>query len=235
MRQLMLVGTALVSGIAGGLYAYFQQPSAAAPKPLTGLKLVADMEIERYGDQGARSIERARFAYREDGSWVRETVSVDGISVNARVLYNAISNARQSLSDSTKSKTTYPNMGGVLRPCTEAASAELMGVPVYDRTVKSGSKEAIQTVAPSLNCLVLQEKVFDLNGAERRLIQESRVVSINRDNVPDSLFEVPADYLERSPSEVMALENAIHGRTCAECEARTNKKLDEVYSKSRHR
>ncbi len=235
MSQDAATWTLSLAMVAGGLWA-FQKPAASEPfRPLTGVRFMAEIEIERNGASGAKSFERARFAYREDGSWVRETVSVDGVPVNARVIYNAATNARQSVSDSTKSKTTYPGMGGVLRPCTEAANAQFMGLPVYERTVKSGRKEAIQTVAPSLNCLVLQEKVFDVNGGERRLFQESRVVSINRDDVPEALFEAPTDYVERSPSEAIALEDAVHGRTCAECEIRTNKKLDEVYSKSHRR
>jgi hypothetical protein len=83
-----------------------------------------------------------------------------------------------------------------------------------------------QWLAPGLNCLPVRETFVDDTTGKVLGVREAQFVIVGRP--PDTLFAVPQNYKERSPSEVFA-EHArrFPGRSAAP--AKTGDYLDQAY------
>lgn len=84
-------------------------------------------------------------------------------------------------------------------------------------------------VSPALKCRPLAENTYFSNGAHN----EMRVVSLRVGARDDSLFEVPAGYLKRSPSEVFQEAARVRREECADCASRY-RILDQAYASRHH-
>jgi hypothetical protein len=69
--------------------------------------------------------------------------------------------------------------------------------------------EIVRWVAPSLGCLALREtQSFPATGGHNDL----EIVGLNQAEPPDSAFDIPDGYVERSPAEVEAAYSAKYGK-----------------------
>lgn len=89
--------------------------------------------------------------------------------------------------------------------------------------------------APELGCEVLREEIYKLDratGEKQRLLSMKQAVAISKVSLPE-LFHVPADFVERSPSEVAREFARLEGRECRDCERITVSRVDERYYRLR--
>jgi hypothetical protein len=94
----------------------------------------------------------------------------------------------------------------------------------------------IVLVAPPLGCPALKEDyTVTLNTGEERLRSSYEVTSLIPGDPNAALFEIPGDYVERPPSEVLAEEAKLKSQeTCTACQS-SSTGLDEAYRRQRPR
>lgn len=161
-------------------------------------------------------------ATRRDGSWVRDMkrqIMPDRGWGDMRVVMDYSAGARTSVDPSTESLTTYPYPRDVIaklsttpQACSTdpgAKHATFLGYDtvVVERTLRGSGDgdpgKITEWRAPELNCFALKHTLErELPGLRVRVEREALLVK-EGDPFPD-LFEIPAGYVQRSPSEVMA-------------------------------
>jgi hypothetical protein len=105
----------------------------------------------------------------------------------------------------------------------------LLGREVVEVRDQTDSKiEDKQWVVPELACYPLQRTLVSPSGA----YQEQTVTDVKEQEPPDSLFEAPQDYAERSPWQVETIYQAKYPGHVLWGNERA-KVIDERYSKSR--
>jgi hypothetical protein len=105
----------------------------------------------------------------------------------------------------------------------------LLGREVVEVRDQTDSKiEDKQWVDPELACYPLQRTLVSPSGA----YQEQTVTDVKEQEPPDSLFEAPQDYAERSPWQVEMIYQAKYPGHVLWGNERA-KAIDERYSKSR--
>jgi len=76
----------------------------------------------------------------------------------------------------------------------------MFGRELLMATDRTASKTALSWVAPDLDCYPLEEHVTFSNGSHN----DSWLVGLDVGTPPESLFEIPPDYTERSPLQIEA-------------------------------
>ena len=204
--------------------------------------------ITKYYDASAalRRTEAWILAKKPDGSSARATLSRDDHPDQIRTVVNVPAGWRVSIDPLSESVTTYKltesekkELSADVPSCPTSDSSTnstFLGYPtVLDHEQKIlGSRQIDEDkwLAPSLNCLALKRsyKVFDSGKLVGQTTEE--VVSLSAGAPDPSLFEVPTNYTERSPSEAMAERARRLGQSCPTC-ANAEETLDKAYS-SRH-
>jgi len=178
-------------------------------------------------------------AVRSDGSQVMLRESINNRSVGAKSLVDVPSRKRISVDPLTRSITTYSLAAddiAALRPqpsaCNGGERNNIQGRDVFQKATDEVFGEKNQHreswLAPELGCFPLRSKVtLSVNGM-LKLTKTEEVFLLVVGEPDRSLFAVPADYTERSPSEVFRERARIKGTTCRECDS-AGQKLDEAY------
>lgn len=192
------------------------------------------------------------YARRADGSWVRDVkrqIMQNGGWGDMRVIMDYSSLERTAVDPSTQSLTTTPlsraaaaSLSSPPSTCStdpNAPHATLLG---YD-TVRAESTlsgtgpgttiKVTEWRAAQLQCFPLKETIsvqFSKGAGWFHTTREALFVSTGEQS--GALFEIPAGYVERTPSEVMAVRAKLFPNE-PPTPAKTLKALDEVYQSSR--
>ena len=156
-------------------------------------------------------------ARRSDGSWVhsyevlsplgeRGTV-VEFLDLRSRVFVHPRPFLKSKMTSHLRESELPEYIQSAFETCDGTEKDEslqrstMLGYPVVRRV--TDMKTAIDTawVAPELDCYRLESSTLFQSGSR----VETRVTSIQEGEPPDSLFQVPPDFVERSPEEQQAL------------------------------
>jgi hypothetical protein len=208
MLSIVVIGLAAFL-TAFGLRAQQQQTSAHfAPFTATILE-------SRYRADGTKRYEETiTYAVRGDGSSVRAVRRevVKGAAFEIKEIINAARKARIIVDQATESTTSYKLSGQELVPpsCPIPANAEtdtVLGYRVFKVTQKrtappdlSGTRET--WIAPDLDCFAMKAVSTRIHAAGTAAPRNTRLVTDVRPGEPaPALFNVPAEYAERSPEQ----------------------------------
>lgn len=184
--------------------------------------------------------ENLTVAIRADGS----RVDAPGTG-NQRIVLDIRLRKRVSIDNLTRSLTSYAlsdkavrELTRPFRACPDEHNAQrsvLLGYDVVKFVKVLGDARVESWLAPALNCLELKYTVF--RGVDRgqgmpATIVEAKSVVVGE---PDAtLFAVPSDYSERSPSQVIAEHDRLYGAdgepNCRPDRTKSLQTLDKVYS-----
>ena len=207
---------------------------------------VLQTSIERFDatDSSPRT-EIWTIATRSDGAHVSREDSVGGRYSGVRIVADPATNHRTTVDVETKSLMTYSlTSKGANRMAVAncgasagAASKLVLGQNVVNRvkhfTAGDRSFELNEWVAPALACEVLEsEQIIEEKGARiGRNVIHAQAISLGD---PDpGLFVIPADYVERSPSQFFSEQARLRGTDCPKCMQSSAQKLDAVYANKR--
>ncbi len=204
----------------------------------------------RYGSDGVKAYQETyTFAVRSDGSQAKAVNrrARDGNWYEMRMVVDIPRRRRVSIDPITQSITTYNLSAGEAallalpdRSCQgiDGGDANLLGY-VAKRVVENlqfrdGKVQGLESWrAPALDCFPLREidSQGPLGGNSPRNLVE--VVTVIEGEPASSMFEVPASYAERSPSDVVSEFNRRFGSLGRPLSESTASKLDRVYQSYR--
>lgn len=187
-------------------------------------------------------------AVRADGSIAELVETIDDRPSGVRHVSDLPRSLRVVVDTLTESRTTYhwgareirserdPSGGCKFAP--DAPTDTILGVEArrYEKHWTAGTRQIDEEgwVAPLLGCYALKRS-YDVSESGQKIgSTASEVVSITFGDPPGELFDVPANYTERKPSELMALHAEKLGKRPPAYMQRTGPKVDEVYD-SRHK
>jgi hypothetical protein len=195
-------------------------------------------------------IENYVYARRRDGSWVRDTkrqVMPHGGWGDMRVVEDYARGTRTTVDPGTESLITYPyppnwvaRLSAVPTSCSTDPNAQHETVLGYDTVIVQRNvpgpvgdqRRATYWRAPALNCFALKEEMIlrceTCPGA--RNTREALLVS--EGDPSSALFEIPANYVERTPSQVFA-EFGRRFPEKGQSNPETDQRLDEAYQSFR--
>lgn len=237
-HKLLIMGLVLL--LISGAANVWAACAAGSFKPFT-----ASVLTKYYTDGKLVRTEVQLHAMRADGSMARLVQSVDDKPGGMRIVFDVPRSLRVTIEPVTQSLTTYhwspretQNVRDPSRGCRYAPDAPadaMFGVAVrkYGEHWTAGPKEIDEEgwIAPSLGCYALSHSYRVSEFGQEVSHTTSDVISITSGDPPAGLFEVPANYVERKPSEVMALRAEKLGQQSPV--PQTALKLDEAYN-SRH-
>ncbi|MCW5980709.1 MAG: hypothetical protein KIT09_21695 [Bryobacteraceae bacterium] len=237
MMRKYIVGTAVATILTAGIAAIVGFVLASVHAASDKLVAFTVQEIKSVyrpdGSVGMRM--ESTMAVREDGS--RATVSAvqapDGAWRELRSITDTIAGRKTDVDGITESTTTYELTAGELaqarnaaRACSEAGGerGRALGFEVVKITedLAQGSLARIENwLAPELDCYALRSKAYVRSAdGSLRLTQEMQARWVQVGAPDESLFAIPANYTERSPSAVAReLERRFPGLACADCPA----------------
>jgi hypothetical protein len=172
----------------------------------------------RVGAEAPVRTENYLFARRSDGSSVKSIpmqIMPHGGWANQRIIEDFAAHLRTSIDPSTESLTTYRYSRQVVAKlstptsvCSDDPQAAHVQVLGYDTVVATHTApgpgagiEVKQWRALQLNCFALQEEA---GSPDDKWATTREALLVKEGPPPASLFEIPAGYVERAPSEVMA-------------------------------
>jgi hypothetical protein len=188
-------------------------------------------------------------AVKGDGSRAEKRIIRNGNPLEVRTVIDTAAAKKTVIDVLTESKTTYRLTDKEViayrhKPssCTpgnqQAETSTLLGYAVVkvvtNETAGQPSVRKVQWRAPALNCFPLKTEAQEVM-ADGSLGSSSieEVTNLSLGTPERSIFEIPANYQERSPSSVMERARELKGQArCEDCKA-GNRKLDEVYQASR--
>lgn len=236
-RVMLLAGATALVWTAGA--ATSRAFRALGSTPGAPIAFTAEFVVKTY-DAANRELSSSwdLLARRGDGSVVMLRRSVNNESAGIRRIWNT--RARQSISvdpltrSLLTSELSAPELAYLAAPgvnCQEhnpflKPTGERVTILGFDTVHLSGRPpgadfQVERWSAPALNCFVMREEV---TSPAFRQLRSTLAVRLGE---PDrSLFEVPAGYVERSPSEIMALAAA---RGARRPDAQAALQLDSVY------
>lgn len=213
-------------------------------KPFTAQSVTKCFSKE--GDEGLVEVRHTTYARKSDGSWVesQEIVSPQGESGKMTEIWDATSRSFIALEPFTRSSTTYyytesevqnSDVPG-LESCPSAVNspaaehAQMLGYDVVKVVEESagphGSEETmVAWVAPELGCYSLRRSESGLHGSHN----EIQVTSVTEGEPPAEMFEVPAEYVERSPSQLSDEWEAKFGERFWGANEDITKRMDQRY------
>lgn len=210
---------------------------------------MVDYHCSRANQATPAFTEYSTVALRSDGALVRvhrREFAANSRWYNMRVIFNPAAATRIAIDPITQSITTYHLKSAVVqlrlsreRACAagQASTSSILGYSVVDvgsrAYITHNTTPAMRETweAPSLDCLALKDvwRAAGENGAasiRTRVIEATNVVE---GDPSTSLFQIPAGYQERSPSQVLELQGSIANRFHRPTEAI----LDKAYQLAR--
>ncbi|HLJ12984.1 MAG TPA: hypothetical protein VKV15_00690 [Bryobacteraceae bacterium] len=203
----------------------------------------ATFDIQQFGPTGSIvSTQTAVKGERSDGSHVWVRAVLDNRSIGIRSIVDIPSRKRVTVDPVTESVTTYK---------LTSAEAQHLSSPAQCASVVRGTREKIldfqavqqnetitagsrvitiqRWVAPALNCLALRSitDIVDDRELKAHIVEQASSIQLTP---PDaSLFAVPANYTERTPSQVFAEAARRKGQECTTCTSAASQQLDMAY------
>lgn len=196
------------------------------------------------------SVENYLYARRREGSWVRDIkrqLLPNGGWADMRVVEDYTRGSRIVVDPGTESVVTYPysakavgRLSAVPASCSADPSAQHTNFLGYDTVVVTRSlpgpadetRKATYWAAPALNCFALKEEIT----RECKICINSRntreALLVSEGDPPSALFEIPTNYVERTPSQVFA-EFAGRFPEKAQTPTATGERFDQVYQSFR--
>ena len=175
-----------------------------------------------------------------DGSMIHIRNSYNNKPMGWKTMIDLKSKRSVVIDPETKSKTTYPLSSREsahyqnLAACEGDSAVTLLGYKVVKKVSEHpGPNNTEASVeewdAPALGCFALSRSHLLKSGNQVLGRQDTVVTSVILGEAASSELIIPAEYTERTPSEVMKESDRISGRSCPKCEVHTQSKLDEVY------
>lgn len=248
MSKLLIAGlSAFVLLTIGFAVLSSAEPAAPPYQPFTAV-----LETTRFdSDEKMKHSEVWIVAQRGDGARVRSRRLFNGERLNIRIIEQFDLGVRMVVDDLTKSKTTYAlesyakevleawRSTGCTDASEESESGELLGhevvkgVQVEPWGNQGWFTRTTSLKAPGLNCLEMHrtEELLDAEGAlSTKNVHSIAFVTLGEPQ--EELFAFPSsvEYVERTPSEVMAEGARLRGSAC--CQSSFQAK-DEAYYRSR--
>jgi hypothetical protein len=247
MRRLLYVtaiglGVAFVSFLAARRVVLVSQEFRATP-------FVASVEVTGFRPDGTVGhTEHYLYAMRTDGSWaeLHRRQDPEGHWKEIKIICDFAQKRRVTVEGLTDSLTTYPvsqgsiaSMKGTMSSCAggaPSAQGNILGYGVV-KVVKDFTVSAQQVshlerwLAPALGCYELSSTSTlgpPLGPAARTVAQ---VIAVAEGEPPSSWFSLPANFVERSPSQIFA-EYARRFPGASAPPAATGQKLDRAYESS---
>lgn len=225
--SLATVAVALVAiGTAVGYEAFSQDAPARRVKPF-----IAEQRIlHTTATQSTPIIQRSSHIRRSDGSYIRKyEVESPAGEKGWMVEIHDVRNKRSiTLEPFTKSAMTFyyseadmrkwsirgqencssPEVSAMLESEAAPARDSMRGKEVLrvlnGSEDRKGPERMEAWVAPDLDCFVMQKSITRPSGA----MQQVEVTELAEGEPPDSMFEIPSDYIEASPAQVEAAYQA---------------------------
>jgi hypothetical protein len=212
---LALAGAAAVSGLTSF---YFIKRVAAQNREWVPFQVVMVEREYLVGTEAPFRSLNYLFARRDDGSSVKSVpmqIMAKGGWANQRIIEDFAAHRRTSIDPATESLTTYlyssqvvgrlSTPSGLCSDDPQAAHVQILGydtvLVTHTAPAPGAGFEVKEWQAKQLNCFALKEEAGNPNG-QSTITREALLV--NQGPPPASLFEIPAGYVERPPSEVMA-------------------------------
>jgi len=216
-----------------------------SPAPRRAVQPFIAEEVTKTFDKNGDivGVDETAFAIRSDGARVFLRRAFNDQAVGIRTVVDPTTRMRTTLDPTTKSKTTYA-LAASEAATLQSSSSDDCGVKGAERdtilkfnvvlakkTIDQGAGpiSVEDWVAPALDCYALQSIAVRLRKDGSMLRNVKRVVDVAKGEPDERLFEIPSDYVERSPSEVFAERARFEKRNCPECVSRTSRELDEAY------
>lgn len=206
--------------------------------------LTAKVVIDYFGKAGklART-ETYMEAVRPDGSIARLRKTVDGRPDPIDTVLDLTKAERITFDPLGKTVTTYHLKAKAVKALAapgpkceipgDASPETTLGYLTYhfNESHVFGTKTVREEkwVAPALDCFPLRRsyEVWDSGQYQGRTV--GHVISLTVGTPDSSLFEVPKGYVERTPTEAMAIHAEKLGRKCGACSSRSGRSLDQAY------
>lgn len=181
---------------------------------------VAQTVVEHYAKPMASPVvQYSTYARKSDGSEATITTvhDPDGKLIQLTAILDVPGQKQVQLEPITKSVSTYylsmsqvrnllPS-NGCAGTAGQAAGkrSEILGFRVVssheERPFRHSDHETVdERLAPELNCFALQRSETLASGPHN----EATVIAVIKGEPPESMFAIPSDYIERSPSRVSA-------------------------------
>lgn len=197
-------------------------------------------------------VENYIYAVRRDGSWVRDDkrqIMPHGGWGDMRVVMNYSARTWTTVDPSTESIVTYPYSQKTIAhlsvppvTCSNDPNAQHATVLGYDTVVvraqlpapSGGVASATYWKSPALNCFALKE-VWTFRCKTCPAARNTREALVVSEGFPSpALYQIPRNYIERTPSEVLARSAQLNPAEPATPLA-TRKTLDQIYQSRRQR
>lgn len=199
-------------------YRLKSQSLQSSPRPFTAQGVVSHFAAE--GGGGPVKVDQTTYARKSDGSWVEITTteSPNGEVANLVTFRDVASGRRVTLEPFTKSSMTYYLTTREMRAevegsqsCPPAVSSptadhdRILGYDVVKVTEENPgphkTRETIEAwVVPELGCYPLRRSELRSDGPHN----EIEVTRLSEGEPHGRMFDVPAEYTERSPSGLSA-------------------------------
>jgi len=198
------------------------------PLPPVTHPFVAHSIVRRFataGDKGPVKINDTTYARKKDGSWADITTleSPAGEIGDLETFVDVISGREVTLEPFTKSAMTLfltprqiigrvplcpPDINSPTLEHDWILGYEVVKVTTQYSVVNARKMTNEEWMAPTLGCYSLRRSEVSSNGSHN----EFETTDVIEGNPPSSMFEVPADYVERPPSELSAEYEARFGK-----------------------
>jgi hypothetical protein len=241
MKINMRAATVIVLGLAVGAVA-FKISKIVHASPATGPFTVTTTEKAFDASGNQQRLETIVFATGVNGSRVVATTRKfpDGQDRVIRRILEVNAKKLIVVDEATKSIVTYPlppeGVEFLSRGCSIPAGAEtavLSGAAIFKYSETKEYGEDVKAVgeewrAPSLGCLALRQTHSMFRNDKLAGKSTRELVSIVNGEPDPSLFAIPTDYVERSPSEALSVYHQLFPTRPA-TPAATLEKLDKAY------
>jgi hypothetical protein len=243
-RVVATMATALVALVASFLIAHRMKSQSVRSSRRPFIARGVEKHFATKGDAGPVKVSYTRFARRSDGSWV-EVVTIEsphGETGELTSFWDVASGRQGYLEPFTRSAVTLYLAPGEMRDeinrsvscpsAVNAITAEHERILRYDvvkiteqyRAPNNGSETIEAWVAPDLDCYHLREFDSRSDGPHN----EIEVTDLTEGEPPTDMFDVPPEYVERSPSQLSAEWAARFGEQFWRNESQA-KRLDQRY------
>ena len=208
----LTLGVSLLTIVASFGWELVTQDRSEGRTPFTAHKITRMFDSD--GIQKLTTIHT--YAVRSDGSFVSLNQMSGSKVVGVKVILDTSSKKRVAVDPLTESITTHPISIGHLRlftsranscteaEATEAESGQFLGYHVQKEVKESEVSRTERWVAPALNCYPLKKTFTVIQNGVAGPHNESEIVAVIEGEPDPQLFEVPANFVERSPSEVLS-------------------------------
>jgi len=248
MRKSVIPVLVLLAGGSALLYTIAAGRGRAQQIPATRASFAATVIRKYYdGSDSLRRTETLILANRADGSSALMYLTKNDRPHVVRMVLNLPEARRVTVDPQTESLTTYKVTQAEVKmlsapnptcPVSAGATpATFLGYPVLvdHKQITAGSRQFDEErwVAPSLNCVALKrsDRAFESGKFIARTTEEA--LSLHLGDPDPSLFDLPANYTERKPSQVQAERARLEGTQCPSCEKAAGQVLDKVYESRR--